>query len=69
MAAPESSRLNLAAKLAETAAELQQSVSQRRARASDAALVVALDHVESAARELARAVHVLTEWAEDGSEP
>lgn len=56
MAANDGSRLNLASQLAATAAELQKTLSNRRGRSSDPALVDALADVESAVGHLSAAV-------------
>lgn len=66
MAASDGTLLNLAATLAETAAELQKLHGQRAPRASDPVLVAALVDVKAAVSHLSAAVHTLSaEVAED----
>ena len=60
MAASDGTRLNLAAQLAETAADLQKSISARKGKAgSDPALTAALEDVAAAVRSLSSAVRTL----------
>ena len=65
--ASDGTRLNLAAQLAETAAELQKAVTARKGKTgSDGALAAALDDVGAAIRSLSSAVVKL---AEEVAEP
>ena len=60
MAASDGTRLNLAAQLAETAADLQKAISARKGKAgSDPVLIAALDDVGAAVRSLSSAVRTL----------
>lgn len=64
-AASDGTRLNLAAQLAQTAADLQKAISARKGKATDPALIAALGHSEQAVRSLAAAVRELAAEVED----